>query len=94
MLNVAHLVVLKTLELTFDHCNIAHFCGISSGFLDVLKRVAKTLACLGGMIAVVTHAQPAELVLALTTGHMHASLILLDRSFALRARLRVDLHPV
>ena len=46
------------------------------------------------MLPVVTHAEPAELILALTARHMHASLIFLNWTLALWAWLRVQLHPV
>ena len=46
------------------------------------------------MLSIVSHAQPAELMLALATGHVHATLVLLDGPLALRAWLRVDLQPV
>ena len=46
------------------------------------------------MISIVSHAEPAELVSALRASHMHASLILFDRTLALWTRLRVQLHPV
>ena len=46
------------------------------------------------MIPVITKAEPAELIAALATSHVHTTLILLDRTFTFGARLSVELHPV
>jgi hypothetical protein len=45
------------------------------------------------MLLIITQTQPAEFVLARLAGHMHATLVLLDVRFALRARLSVKLYP-
>jgi hypothetical protein len=45
------------------------------------------------VIFVVAHAEPAELVAALATRHVHAALVLLDLHLALRAWLGVELEP-
>ena len=46
------------------------------------------------MVPVVTKAEPTELVLALTTCHVHAALVFLNRTLAFRAGLCINLHPV
>jgi hypothetical protein len=46
------------------------------------------------MLFVITHAQPAELVLASATRHVHTPRVLLNRSLALGARLCVKLNPL
>lgn len=46
------------------------------------------------MVPVVAKAKPAELVLAVSAGHVHAPLVLLDVGFALGTRFGVDLKPV
>ena len=45
------------------------------------------------MFSIISHAQPTKLILALAARHVHAPGVLLDRHFALRARLRVYLDP-
>jgi hypothetical protein len=45
------------------------------------------------MLRVITKANPAELVVTLRAGHVHASLIFLDRICAPRARFCVQLDP-
>ncbi len=45
------------------------------------------------MVSIVTHAQPAELVLALRASHVHATLIFLNAHFALGTRLGVKFEP-
>ena len=57
-----------------------------NALLVTLSREAPTLS--------LTHAHPAELVLALLARHMVAAPVLLDRALALAALLRVALDPV
>ena len=45
------------------------------------------------MLFVVSHAEPAELVLALRTCHVHAALILLNLYLAFGAWFCIELHP-
>lgn len=45
------------------------------------------------MILVVSHAQPAELIPALTACHMHAPLVLLNLDLTLGAWLCIELQP-
>ena len=45
------------------------------------------------MLFVVTSAKPAELILAVLTSHVHATLVLLNVCFALRTRLGIQLKP-
>jgi hypothetical protein len=59
----------------------------------LLEAVAKSHAGFSGVVAVVAHAQPAELVLALATRHMHAALILFDHALAIGARFGVEFYP-
>ena len=45
------------------------------------------------MISVVAQTEPAKLIAALPTGHVHAALVLLNVGFALGAGLGVQLDP-
>jgi hypothetical protein len=45
------------------------------------------------VVSIVTHAQPAELVLALRASHVHAPLVFLNAHLALGARLGVKFEP-
>ena len=56
----------------------------SPGFLDISKE-AEASACFSLMVPVVTKAEPAELVLALTTRHVRAALGL-NRNLAFMVR--------
>lgn len=94
MLDIAHGVVLEAFELALNLRSICHLRSLTPKFLHILDRVTKTLSCFSRVISIVAHAQPAELVAALTARHVHAALVLLDGTFALGARLCVDLHPV
>lgn len=49
----------------------------------VLVGVAQVAPRLSRVVTVVAHAKPAKFVFALGTGHMHATLVLLDAYFAL-----------
>lgn len=62
-------------------------------FYDILKAVAQVLPSFLTVILIVAHAQPAELILALTACHVHAALVLLYGYLALGTRLSVELHP-
>ena len=59
----------------------------------VLVGVAQVAARLSRVVAVVAHAEPAELVLALGTGHVHAALVFLDAYFALGTGFGVQFQP-
>lgn len=94
MLSKARLVVLEALELSLNFVYIRQFFRGPTSPLHICKRVTKIAACLCLMCSIVTHAQPAELMLALAAGHVHAALVLLDWPLTLRAWLSVDLQPV
>jgi hypothetical protein len=55
----------------------------------VFLGVAEVAPRLILVVTVVAHAKPAKFVFALGTGHMHATLVLLDAYFALGARFGV-----
>mmetsp|Transcript_34130 Transcript_34130/g.39375 ORF Transcript_34130/g.39375 Transcript_34130/m.39375 type:complete len:275 (-) Transcript_34130:285-1109(-) len=61
--------------------------------LQIGKVVAEPDASLRVVVLVVAHAQPAKLVLAVVSRHVHAPSVLLDRRLALRTELRVDFDP-
>ena len=79
-------IVLKLLQFLLNFVSIRQ-CLIltSSGFLDISKRVTEASACFSLMVPVVTKAEPAELVLALTTRHVRAALGL-NRNLAFMVR--------
>jgi len=59
----------------------------SLDFLDISKTVAKPLSGLLLMIPVVSHTEPAELILTLGAGHVHAPRVLLNIRIAFWAGL-------
>lgn len=68
------------------------FCPTNSNHIG--PRVAKTPSSFFIVISVVTKTQPAKFILAVFAGHVHASLILFDATFALGTRLCVNFYPV
>ena len=83
------------LQLGNRFLSLGFFCLEAGILLLFLVQVALVIASgCGAMVLPVTHANPAELVAALRTCHMVASLILLDALIALRAWFRVGRDPV
>ena len=89
MFNVAHRVVLKPFKFAFYQSCITHGLSYAPGFLYILERVAQALARLCRMVPIVAQTEPAELIAALATSHVHAALVFLDRTLALGAGLGV-----
>jgi len=92
MLDVPFRVMVQLFEISLHLVSVDCLLRAPSIF-HIIKRVAEVLASLGLMLLVVAHTEPAEIKLARLAGHVHATLVLLDRAFALWARFGVDLQP-
>jgi hypothetical protein len=68
------LIVLKLLHFKLDTLQIALFSS-ASNFDNVFISVAKTFSSFLSVVPIVSEAQPAELVGALLTSHVHAALV-------------------
>ena len=92
---VARGIVLEFLVLLVDFLELLDLdrVGGAIDFYNVFVRIANRSSCKLPMLLVVAHAEPAELVLAVGAGHVHASLIFLNIAFALWALLRVNYLP-
>jgi len=94
VLHISSLVVLDLLKELFSLDFLIHvFLLASSSSYDIFEGVAESSASLRTVLSVVTHTEPAELIPTLGTGHVHATLVLLDLHLALGTGLCVQLDP-
>ena len=94
MLYVSHGIVFESFEVALDRRFFHLFFAFLALLADDFEVFVAHFGALVSVLATVSEAEPAELVLALTASHVHASLILFNWTFALRAGFAINLEPV
>ena len=86
--------MLESFEVALNVLFFDLFLALLAFLADDFEVFVAHISPLASMLAAITEAEPAKLVLALTASHMHASLILFNWALALRAGFAINLKPV